>query len=155
MDPSNPSTSPTTSSRSPVTSLVTLLSVLIRDGLMSKDSKTRFTMSTRWPSKTVSDASMPLLLQCKTNLGARPVRVRHRRCQDVVSMSHSSLRLLQQKLWSCKSSHVWLRRSQCKVQYCTLFDLLCYGQIDLVNAYLDTSIDGDQLSNLGIEVDVR
>ncbi|KAI7506222.1 hypothetical protein KC367_g161 [Hortaea werneckii] len=63
MDPSKPSTSPTTSSRSPVTSLVTLLSVLIRDGLMSKDSKTRFTMSTRWPSKAVSNVSMPSVLR--------------------------------------------------------------------------------------------
>ncbi|KAI7091977.1 hypothetical protein KC356_g176 [Hortaea werneckii] len=75
MDPSKPSTSPTTSSRSPVTSLVTLLSVFIRDGLMSKDSKTRFTMSTRWPSMA-------------TDLGARPVLVRHQRCRDAVSTFH-------------------------------------------------------------------
>jgi hypothetical protein len=43
------STAPTTSPTTSPTRLVTLLIVLMRSGLRSRDSKTRETMSTRWP----------------------------------------------------------------------------------------------------------
>jgi hypothetical protein len=49
MEPSRPSTAPTTSPTTSPTRLVTLLIVLMRRGLRSSDSKTRETMSTRWP----------------------------------------------------------------------------------------------------------
>jgi hypothetical protein len=49
MEPRRPSTAPTTSPTTSPTRLVTLLMVLIRSGLRSRDSKTRLTMSTRWP----------------------------------------------------------------------------------------------------------
>jgi hypothetical protein len=49
VEPRRPSTAPTTSPTTSPTRLVTLLIVLMRSGLRSRDSKTRETMSTRWP----------------------------------------------------------------------------------------------------------
>lgn len=47
------------------------------------------------------------------------------------------------------------RPSRHNVHSCSLFDSLCYSQIDLINAHLNTGINGHQLSNLGIEIDIR
>lgn len=49
IEPRRPSTAPTTSPMTSPTRLVTLLIVLMSSGLRSRDSKTRLTMSTRWP----------------------------------------------------------------------------------------------------------
>lgn len=61
MLPRRPSTAPMTVS----TSCVTLLSVLIRSGLRSREPKTRLMMSTRWPRRTTRLGRLSVLVLYK------------------------------------------------------------------------------------------